>query len=232
MGRLRLRLVLVLLLLVAWLARWTTTRAAIVTGPERTGAVGAAALLVLWALLLTLLFARSDAGARRGAALVDAVLAGTFALLLALGHPWVAGGELRQVLAPVFVPLALLALLDAFAGGGDVFFARLRAGAALFAAVLMGVKGAAGPAGILAWLVVSPDVGWGRALSRRRVERLLLVASVVAFFAPELQRAALDLAASSGVHEGRFAWKILTAALALLTVRPAFARAALTRSGR
>jgi hypothetical protein len=213
----RLRLVLVLGLLGAWLLRWTSTRDAFAAGPDRTGAVAALALIALWGLALTLGLAREAPALRRGAALTDAALAAALGLLLAFGHPWLAGADLRDVLAPVFGPLALLALLDAGLGGRDGVVVWLRGLAALVAAVLVAKKGAAWPAGVLAWLALSPVLLRGAPV-RRRVEALLLIATAAAFFAPVLHRLTRGGEPASGIYEGRFVWQALCVALALLTV--------------
>lgn len=213
----RVRLVLVLALLGAWLLRWTSTREAFAAGPERTGAVAALALVLLWGLGTTLLLARTEGGLRRGAALADAALALAATALLAAQHPWLEGGTPGAVLAPVFVPLALLALLDALRGGDDAAVAWLRALAAAAAAALLWRKGAPVPAGALAWLAVAPLWLRGRP-ARPRVEVLFLLATVAAFFAPVLHRAAQGGEPASGIYEGRFVWQALCVALALSTL--------------
>ncbi len=117
--RARWRLLLLLGLAFVWWLRWTTVQtssgAEIQAGPERTGAVGAFALLLSWGYAATLLAAgraRGAGGMRVGAALTDAVVAGLAAvgiaqsLLATAAVGWAA-----------FAALALLALLQVLVSG-------------------------------------------------------------------------------------------------------------------
>lgn len=223
-GRDRWRVLLVLLLLGAWFLRWTGTRTAVATGPDRTGVVAATALLLLWGLALTLLVAGRPGSMRRGVALTDAGLSIVAGILLLLGHAWIGGGVLRPVLAPIFLPLGLLALLDALAPEArrDDAVSMIRAVAALSAAAFVLNRGAMWPGFILLWLAFSPVLmllaARTRLGARWGVDVLLLVASSAAFFAPELNAALGGVERASGIYEGRFAWQVLAAALALLSL--------------
>lgn len=206
-GRDRLRLLALLGMVAIWMgpdwvqvdvggvARWEK-------GAVRTGSAGALALIALWGLASTSLAARSLQGLRVGTALTDAAMTLTVALLLLTDHPWIPGGDLREAWVPVFLPLALLALLDmglqaaGRASGSHVTF--IRGGAALFASVALAADGSWIPAGIALWLGTSALVfvrATNALAARRALEVLMLAAGVLAGLAPWIQR---DLV---GVHQ-------------------------------
>ncbi len=198
-GRLR---VLALAALVGfWLAPWAeiqTPDGSTVRQPwaEHAGAVGGLALLASWGLAATALVARTRRGRRIGAALTDAAVAFATTGLLVLLHGWMPGGAHRETWVLMFLPLGLLATLEAFVvarrpdAGGEVTF--LRAGASLFAAAALVVTAAWLPAGVALWLAGSA-IAHGRATtpgsSRRILEAQMVLAACLAILAPVIQRA-------------------------------------------
>lgn len=199
-GRDRLRLLALLGMVAIWMGPdWVQVDVGGVArfekGAVRTGVTGALALIALWGLASTSLAARSLRGLRVGTALTDAALALTTALLLLNAHPWIPGGDLREAWVPVFLPLALLALLDAGVhawrpqAGSQV--TAIRGGAALFAALALAAEGSWIPAGIALWLAITALVfvrATAAASARRALEILTLAAGAVAGLAPWLQR--------------------------------------------
>jgi hypothetical protein len=228
-GRERLRLLLLALLAGAWALPWTDAQmpdGAVQrqAGAVRAGLPGAAALLVLWGLALVVLAGRTRRSLRAGAALVDLALALGTLWLLWRGHAWFPTGAPTHAWLPVFLPLALLSLLDA----GLLLLARtsvpevtvVRGASALFAAGAFGVDGAVAPAAIAAWLAISPLLllrTRTHAGARRALEALGLVAALVALFAPALNLALADLPpATAGTWVGRLGWTLAACLLALL----------------
>ncbi len=222
-GRLRATIVFVLILVGAWLRPWTEaatgTGVRLESGPWRTGAVAAALLLVLAGLAITALVAHAGAGLRRGGALTDALLAGLVFALLASGHGWLPGGALRAVTAPTFVPLALLALLDAMQPMRAI--ARVRAVAGAGVALLFVLAGIWLPAGVALWLAVSP---WllgetqSEDAARRSLAFLQLLAATAAFFAPHLNAALLGFEDTGLVFDGRYLWQVGALVLMVLAL--------------
>lgn len=151
-------------------------------GAERTGAPGALSLLAVWALSVGALTRLGLAGLRRAGAWADALVGAGACLLLFLDHPWMAAGSLREAWAAVFVPLTLLAALDASVAKGEgvppTGLLTLRALAGAIAAAAFATRLAWIPAGIAAWLTLSPLL-WMRVrrprAGRRVLELLLLL---------------------------------------------------------
>lgn len=199
----RLRLLALLVLVVLWtVPTWVTAQVedGVVDekGAVRSGIAAALALIALWGLAATSLASRRLRGLRVGGALTDAVIALATTGLLVVGHPWIPGGDLREAWVPIFGPLALLGVLDALVAwkrpGAGHEIAVIRAGAALFAAAALAIDAQWIPAGIAAWLAVSPlmFVRLERAGSARRsLEAFALVAAAVAGLAPWIHRNAV-----------------------------------------
>ena len=222
-GRSRVTLLLVLVLVAAWLRPWTEAATAtgvrLESGPWRTGAVAGAVLLALAGLAITGLAASSRVGLRRGVAVTDAFVAAFAAALLAAGHDWLPGGAARSVVAPVFVPLALLAVLDALRPARAVCL--VRGGAALLVALLLAVSGARLPAGVATWLALSPllmGATRDRLAPRRALSALQLVLATCAFFAPHLNAALLGFEDSGIVFDGRYLWQVVSLVLMVLAL--------------
>ncbi len=223
------RLALLALLAGAWLLPWADVQrvsdglAEREAGTARTGAVGFSALVVLWGLSLTALCA----GTRRGLLAGEAFTSGTLALavagLLALGHPWVPGGEQRAGWLPVFGPLALLALLD---GGARLVAARageitwVRVGAGVFVAASLASDAQWLPAALAGWIALAPLAFLprrGAAAARRGLEGLLTLAALAAGFAPTLHRGLVAVRDPVGsLFLTAVVWSLL-AALVVLT---------------
>ena len=226
-GRDRLRLLALVAMVCVWLyPTWVQADVGGLARPEigatRTGIAGALGLLALWGLASTSLAARSRRGLRIGAAITDAIVALLVSSLLLQEHPWIPGDELREAWVPIYLPLALLAALDAGAhaarGSAAPQVTFIRAGAALFATVALVTEASWIPAAIALWLAISPlaflrtSTGAG---TRRALELLILVAGVVAGLSPWIQKSFV------GVHEEIgatltlpiYGWAILAALL-------------------
>jgi hypothetical protein len=194
-------------------------------GPARTGAFAALALLALWGLAVTAQTASGRRGLRAGGALTDAGIALLATVLLFFTHPWIPGGAGRTAWVPIFLPLCLLAFLDALvvsrrdAPGAEV--SVVRGVAALFAAGALVLGEAWLPAGIAVWLALSPLL-LGRTAPvpalRRRLYVLLLLAGVTAVFAPDLAGRLRDLPAAVVFYVGRFGWEVAAFLLVLTAV--------------
>jgi len=225
-GRARALLVLVLLLGGAWLLRWTEALGAegVVhrRGPALTGGVGAAALAVLWGLGATALLSRTRSALLAGASATDAVLAGLLAALVAQDHPW--AGGLPALAVASSAALALLAVLDAavsLAGRGGGGVAAIRTTSALVLAFALALERAWLPAALALWLALAPALlrrARGRVLPRRALAALLLLASLAALAAPDLHALLVPVEEAAGTFEGRYAWRLLSVALALLSL--------------
>lgn len=199
-GRDRLRLIALLVLVALWIGPvWVTVQvgdaSAEESGAVRSGITAALALLALWGLAATSLGARTVRGLRIGGALTDAVVAGTTTILLVVGHPWIPGGVLREAWVPIFLPLTLLALLDAFliARRSEATYdiSVIRAVAALFAAGALAINTDWIPAGIAAWLGIAPLMFLKLRTpreARRSLEMFVLVAGAAAGLAPFVQK--------------------------------------------
>jgi hypothetical protein len=194
-------------------------------GAVRTGASAALALIALWGLSATSLAARSLRGIRAGAALTDCLIATTVVLLLIVRHPWIPGGEMREAWVPIFGPLALLALLDAavlrFRENAGFDISIIRAGAAVFAAVALGVDLAWIPAGIALWLAVAPLIFLktrSPRRARRSLEAFILAAAAVAGFAYWIQKQVVGVhpAVGTELRWPLYLWSV-TAALLVTT---------------
>jgi hypothetical protein len=191
------------LLVVAWALPWAETRpdpfrpARAESGALRTGAVGALAALAAWGLSVAAYLARTRRGLRIGEAVTSFALAAATGVLVAADHPWIPGGDRRAAWTPIFLPLALLALLDLWAarrvresdGGGEV--AAIRAGSAAVAALALIVANQPLPAAVATWLCAAafasllPRTAWG---TRRWHDLLSLAAAVAILFGPDLLR--------------------------------------------
>lgn len=216
-GRDRLRLFALLGMVVVWmLPNWVQVDVGGVArfekGAVRTGVAGALSLIALWGLASSSLAARSFRGLRVGVALTDAAMALLVGLLLLTDHPWIPGGDLREAWIPVFLPLAMLALLDAVVHGlrsttaSQVTF--IRGGAALFAAVALMAEGSWIPAGIAFWLGVTSFVfvrTSNAPAARRALEVLMLAAGALAGLAPWIQR---DLVGSHETIGPELTWPV------------------------
>ena len=199
-GRDRLRLFALLALVVLWIGPvWVTAQIGDDTAPEkgavRTGITAALALLALWGLAATSLGARTIRGMRIGGALTDAMIAGTTAALLVGGHPWIPGGALREAWVPIFLPLSLLAILDAVVvwrrDDAGYAISVIRAVSALFAAGALAVGGDYIPAAIAGWLGIAPLMFLKLRTAkdaRRSLETFVLVAGAALGLAPFIQR--------------------------------------------
>lgn len=235
----RLRMVLLGVLLGAWFLRWTTAQtaigASIQTGPDRTGAVAALALLALWGLGATVLAARARRGLAIGAALTDAAVATAATLLLAGEHPWFPGGDARAGWIPVFAPLAALAVLHAVVLALRVETARevavIRAGAALLAAGALVVGQSWLPASIALWLGASPLLVLRLPDPRAALDLLFLVALLVALAAPVLNDELLPGREHQGTYVGAYLWIVACALLIALVVRDLVRRSRLDAAG-
>lgn len=234
-ARHRLRLLAMGLLIAFWLLPWPEMEIRGDQGPadvmyealpgtQRTGAIGATSLLVMWCLGATILMAPSIGGLRRGGALADALLAGGATLLLALEHPWIGGGELRQAWGSIFAPLTLLALLDAWTARGTTRpptgVLGVRALAGFVATAALAIRFAWIPAGLAAWLTISPLL-WLRAerapTGRRVAEALLLIAALMHGFSTLIQEQALGTLLPRGpkLNLPFVVWGIATALVAM-----------------
>ena len=199
-GRDRLRLLALLGMVLVWmLPDWVQVDVGgayrFENGAIRTGVTGALALIALFGLASSSLAARSFRGLRVGTALTDTVMALLAALLLLTDHPWIPGGDLREAWVPVFLPLAMLALLDAIVHATRATSATqvtfIRGGAALFAAVALVAQGSWIPAGIAFWLAVTAFTfvrTSSAPVARRALEALMLVGGALAGLAPWIQR--------------------------------------------
>jgi len=224
-----LRLGLLLGLALTWLLPWAdvadpvTGKSFTQSGAARTGIAALGALVLLWGLSLTALVARTRAGLLAGEAFTAAGLCAVAATLLLWKHPWLASGERAAALLPVFVPLALLSVLDGVmrlkaAGGGEI--AAVRVGAGVFAAASLLADEAPAAAGV-AFLASAGPLAFlvGRTLpaARRSLDFLITLGALVAGFAPTLQRQlALVPDPPDGLKPSAIAWSVL-AALVVLT---------------
>lgn len=216
-GRDRLRLLALLGMVLVWtlpdwvqvdvggVARWEK-------GAVRTGITGALSLIALWGLASSSLAARSFRGLRVGVALTDVAMALLVGLLLLTDHPWIPGGDLREAWIPVFLPLAMLALLDAIVHGTRATAASqvtfIRGGAALFAAVALAAQESWVPAGIAFWLAITAFTfvrTTAAPAARRALEALMLVAGALAGLAPWIQR---DLVGAHQAIGAELTWPI------------------------
>jgi hypothetical protein len=196
------------------------------TGAERAGAAAALALLASWGLAATSLLACTRRGVRAGETATCAAVAATVLWLVASRHPWLPGPDRRATLVPVFGPLAVLALLDLLAllrrvpvGAG---VAGIRAGAALVAAAALLVAGQGLPAGVAAFLCVSPVAtafAPGARDARRGLDAVALLAAFALFAAPEIQRALVPPAPSVEVET---LWAFLHRVVAVVIAVGAF----------
>lgn len=216
-GRDRLRLFALLGMVLVWmLPDWVQVDVGGVArfekGAVRTGVTGALSLIALWGLASSSLAARSFRGLRIGVALTDAAMALLVGLLLLTDHPWIPGGDLREAWIPVFLPLAMLALLDAgvhatrSTAATQVTF--IRGGAALFASVALLAEGSWIPAGIAFWLAITPFVFVRTSTApaaRRALEILMLAAGALAGLAPWIQR---DLVGSHETIGPELTWPV------------------------
>ncbi len=233
-GRARVRLLALALLVVCWVAPWPEMQIEVqggaqpqvdhedLRGAERTGAIGALALLAILGLAATALAARTHRGLRLGAALTEAAVAGGATLLLLLEHPWIPGGEIREAWGAIFGPLALLALLEAgtlaITGRAHRVVAIIRAASAVFAAGCLAVSLAWVPAGVAAWLAISPLLllkVTGVRGGRRVIEGLVLITTVVHGFSFRLHELFVDVGTPTGSNLNLpfAAWGVLTAVI-------------------
>lgn len=222
------RLGLLLLLAGAWVLPWADVQrpqdgqSERELGVARTGAVALAALVVLWGLSATVLVARSRRGLRAGEAFTAAALAVVVAVLLAVAHPWIPGGEQRTGWLPVFGPLALLAALDAVTRlwarvGNEI--TGVRVGAGLFVAGSLVSDAQWLPAALAGWLALAPLAFLprrGAGAARRGVEALVALAALAAGFAPTLQRQLLTVREPiDGLFLTAIVWSLLCALVVL-----------------
>ena len=195
-------------------------------GAERTGAPGALGLLAMWGLGVAALLARSVQSLRVGAALTEALVAAGASVLLVLEHPWIPAGSLHEAWAAVFVPLCLLALLDAWATRADPnahAVSGIRAVAAFLAAVCFVVANAWIPAGIAAWLSISP-LAFVRvahyAPAKRLIEMLILLATLAHGASQLVQKELLGIGApvGSSFNLPMLVWAMAAALVAITAI--------------
>lgn len=225
----RLRLVLLVIMLVLWVVpTWSTSATGDTytprTGALSTGAAAAIALLVLFGLAATSLLARHVRELRIGMAFTHALAAGVVVVLLHAEHPWIPGGALRGAWLPIFLPLALLALLDAWRTWADeshgTALAIARAVAGLFAAGALYVGEAYLPAGLAAWLGISGLVSIRAERpreARRSLEFFVVLAALAAGAAPQIHARVVGLERTlHGTLLGAagYAWVVLCAIVA------------------
>jgi hypothetical protein len=188
----------------AWLSTWVDAMpvagdpvARPESGAQRTGATAALATLAAAGLAATALVASTRRGFAIGAALTDAAVATLSTVLVATSHPWVPGPDAARAWSPIFGPLAVLALLDAFVRWRRVPVSRevvaIRAFAALVAGAALAATLVALPAGVALWLGLSPlstTLATTPRAARRVVEGASGVAALVLVAAPEIAQAA------------------------------------------
>ena len=190
--RARLRLAVLAVTAGIWMLPWLGAE----TGPARSGAPAALALVACWGLAATALLARSRRGLLLGEAATSAAVAALLTWLVAGHHPWLPGPDRRATWVPIFGPLALLALLDLASHlrprGLGREIAAIRAAAALIAAGALLVALEPLPALVALFASVAPVAvafaPTARA-ARRAVEALSLAAAAALFAAPDLHRA-------------------------------------------
>ena len=235
-GRDRVRLLALGVLVAFWLLPWPEMELisengdsalyAAMRGAERTGAPGALGLLAMWGLGVAALLARSVQALRVGAALTEALVAAGASVLLILEHPWIPAGSLHEAWAAVFVPLCLLALLDAWATRADPkahAVSGIRAVAAFLAAVCFIVANAWIPAGIAAWLSISPlaFVRVARyAPAKRLIEMLILLATLAHGASQLVQKELLGIGApvGSSFNLPMLVWAMAAALVAITAI--------------
>ncbi|MDA1195156.1 MAG: hypothetical protein O2894_08215 [Planctomycetota bacterium] len=213
----RLRLLALLGMVAVWvLPDWVQADvggvARMESGAVRTGVTAALSLIALWGLATTSLAVRSLRGLRVGTALTDAAIAVTATLLLASRHAWIPGGEMREAWVPIFLPLTLLALLDALVQANPKRVGStitvIRGGAALFAAIALAVDGRFIPAGIALWLALSAFLFIRHdeaPRARRALEALSLIAAALAGLSPWIQR---DLVGTNPTIGPELTWPV------------------------
>lgn len=221
--RARTRLFLLAACVGIWLLPWAGSE----TGPVRSGAAAALSLLAAWGLGATTLLARTRRGLAVGEAATSAALASLVTILVVAHHPWLPGPDRRATWAPIFGPLALMALLDLVTlvrrVPGVRAIAVLRIGSALVAAAALFVALEPLPAAVALFLAAGPAVAsFSRDArsARRGLEALLLLAAVGCFLAPEAQ-SLLGVSPESGESPTpwAFLWRLLTIALGLFALR-------------
>ena len=197
------------------------------TGPARSGAPAALALVACWGLAATALLARTRRGLLIGEAATTAAVAALLTWLVAEHHPWLPGPDRRATWVPIFGPLALLALLDLASHlrprGLGREIAAIRAAAALIAAGALLVALEPLPALVALFASVAPVAvafaPTARA-ARRAVEALSLAAAAALFAAPDFHRALLPPSTSAEVATlAAFVYRLLAVALVVLAVR-------------
>lgn len=193
-----------LFLLIAAVGVWCLPWIGEATGAQRTGAAGALALAGAWGVAAVLLLARTRRDLLLGEAAVSFAVAGLLTVLVATGHPWIVGPERRDLLLPVFGPLALLAALDlstrARGAAVGVEVPVVRAVAAFLAALAHFVANdrlAAGAALLLALLPAASALPRTARGARRALEGVAFVLAAALFLAPELRAAIAPLPASA-----------------------------------
>ena len=112
-----------------------------------------------------------------------------------MGHPWIPGGALREAWVPIFLPLALLAVLDAavvtWHAAPGYAISVIRAVSALFAAGALAVGGDYLPAAIAAWLGIAPLMFLKLRTARdarRSLETFVFVAGAALGLSPFIQK--------------------------------------------
>jgi hypothetical protein len=226
-----LRPALVLALAVVWLLPWADVQGAgtggLVTqrGVERAGPAAPAALVLLWSLSLAALAGVRAAALRSGEAFAAAAVCGLAAALIATGRLGAPTAERAGTWLPIFVPLGLLALLEAgsrLAGAGsERTIGVVRVAAAAFAAAVLALDGAWAPAAFAGWVALAP-LAFVRArdahAERRGLEGLALLAALLAGFAPTLaQRLATLPAPVGGIGVAAVGWSVLAALVVLIS---------------
>jgi hypothetical protein len=197
-------------------------------GAARTGTPALAALVVLWGLSLTTLCAGTRRGLQAGEAFASAAVCAVTGALLFAAHPWVPGEGKVPLWLPIFLPLGGLAALDGFARlrsrGTRAEIAAVRVGAGLFAAGVLAADRQGLPAALAAWVAAAPLVflvGRSAQAARLGVEALIVLAALVAGFAPSLQGRLFEVRAPlGGLFLTGYAWSALAALVVLTGVAP------------
>ncbi len=237
-GRIRVALIVLLAglwVLPQWVEAMVGDKLVDQTGAMRTGAPAALSLVALIALALTCWWARRARALQVGEAFGAFLIAAAMTFLLATDHPWIPGGQLREVWVPIFAPLGALALLDAWytaklqTPGHDNAVSRLRGLAACIGAVALAVHGAMLPAVACAWIGLPPlmlDATKRETTSRRITNALFLAAAVAAGLAPSLhdKLVGADPVVGTATTWPVYGWSILCALLATTTLGALFAR--------
>jgi hypothetical protein len=198
----RIRLVLLVLCLGAWCLPWAEAFprdgdpvARTEAGAARTGAPAALAFVAAFGLGATAALARTRRGLAFGEAATCAAVGGAVTALLATSHPWLPAADRRATWVPIFLPLALMALLDVFARrrggiGREVTAIRAASGLLAGAALVVGLQPV--PAAAALFLGVSPALSLAAARedgARRALAALTAAACAALALAPEILHA-------------------------------------------